>query len=178
MQRLLALAAVPWIGVFNLSVSGGYAYGLPGRGHYGTFGGGLDLLFPLTRMHDWELSVGARVLSLAPADPTERAAFMFGVRTGLQFRYRPWRFGFQLGGYAEAGGINVPDAGGGDRTHAYLGGGLTGGLNIPLGRQTALQRSLHRRARPSPRFGTARRQLRSRAPRPKAAAEALRPSSA
>ena len=120
----------------NLSLIGGYITGLPVRGD--TLGGRLDLLFPLTRMHDRELSVGAQFHRLAPQDPTQRAAYMFGVRVGLHVRQQPWRGGWQIGGYVEGGGISLPGATG-DRTYPYAGGGVTGGINIPLGRQQALQ---------------------------------------
>jgi len=124
----------------TLSAGGGYLYGLPGARSYGTVTGGLDLNFPLTRMHDWELTVGGRFTGALPAEPNQRAAYLIGLRTGLLFRYRPWRFGGQGGGYAEIGGANLPNAAtGGSNTYPYLSGGLTGGLNFPIGRQTALQ---------------------------------------
>jgi hypothetical protein len=122
----------------NLSAIGGYAYGL-GSHHYGTFGFGLDYLFPLTRMHDWELGLGARYLRFAPADPNDRGAYLFGVRAALASRYRPWRFGSQFGGYIEGGGINVPVGASGDRTLPYASAGLSGGVNLRIGRQMALQ---------------------------------------
>ncbi|MDQ3581549.1 MAG: hypothetical protein M3495_08025 [Pseudomonadota bacterium] len=123
----------------NLYGVGGYAYGLPGSGHYGLVGGGLDYLFPLTRMHDWELAVGARFLRFVPTDSGDRDAYLFGVRAALAFRYRPWRFGYQLGGYLEGGGIRVPEGETDDRTHRYGAAGVSGGLNLRIGRQTALQ---------------------------------------
>jgi hypothetical protein len=123
----------------NLSAQGGYAYGLPGANHYLTAGAGLDLLFPLTRMHDWELSVGARYLQFAPIDAGARGAYLFGVRTGLQFRHTPWRTGWQAGGYLEGGGIALPTDTSGTRTLPYVGGGVTAGFNLRLGQQTALQ---------------------------------------
>lgn len=124
----------------NLSLIGGYARGLPGRGNDLPVGARLDLLFPLTRMHDWELSVGAQFNRFAPENPSDRAAYLFGLRAGLQFRRQPWRneLGWQFGGYAEGGGISMPEATG-DRTYPYAGAGLTGGINIPIGRQKALQ---------------------------------------
>lgn len=123
----------------NMTVTGGYAYGLPGGRHHSTLGGSLDFLIPLTLMHDWELSISPRFLRLAPTEPNQRSAYLLGVRTGLQFRRQPWRFGTQFGGYVEGGGINVPEGTTGSRTHPYLGAGVTGGVNFRLGRQNALQ---------------------------------------
>jgi hypothetical protein len=122
----------------TLSILGGYAYGLGGR-DYGLVGAGLDFNFPLTRMHDWELALGPRFTALLPTDSTARNAYLTGVRAGLLFRYRPWRFGFQVGGYAEAGGAALPDTEEGYDWRPYAAGGLTAGLNIPLGRSTDLQ---------------------------------------
>ncbi|HEX6912176.1 MAG TPA: DUF4157 domain-containing protein, partial [Longimicrobium sp.] len=119
----------------NLSLTGGLARGLPVRGD--ALGARLDLLFPLTRMHEWELSLGARFQRFAPRDPAHRAALLFGIRAGLQVRDEPWG-GWQTGLYAEGGGISMPGATG-DRTHPYAGGGLTIRKNIPLGRRKALQ---------------------------------------
>ncbi|TCV86752.1 eCIS core domain-containing protein [Sulfurirhabdus autotrophica] len=123
----------------NLSAVGGYAYGLPGSHHYGTGGAGLDFLFPLTRMHDWELGVGARYLRFAPIDSNNRDAYLLGVRAALAFRYRPWRFGSQIGAYVEGGGVNVPVGTTGDKRHPYGAAGISGGVNFHIGRQTALQ---------------------------------------
>jgi hypothetical protein len=123
----------------NLPVLGGYAYGLPGAHHYLTAGVGLDYLFPLTRLHDWELAVGGRFLHFTPTDSSNRDAYLLGVRAGLAFRYRPWRFGTQVGGYAEGGGINVPVGATGERTLPYAAAGISAGLNFRIGRQTALQ---------------------------------------
>jgi hypothetical protein len=123
----------------NLSALGGYAYGLPGSKNYLTAGLGLDYLFPLTRMHDWELAVGARYLRFAPTDSSDRNDYLLGVRAALAFRYRPWRFGWQLGPYIESGGINVPAEGTGTQTRPYGAAGVSGGLNLRIGRQAALQ---------------------------------------
>ena len=122
----------------NLSLTGGYVSGLPGRGHDLPLGGGLDLLFPLSRMHEFELSVGARFQRFAPQEPTERAAYLFGIRAGLQLRQQPWRGGWQLGGYVEGGGISLPEATG-DHVYPYAGVGGTLGKTIRLSPEKALQ---------------------------------------
>ena len=124
--------------LLNLSLTGGYASGLPGRSGGLTTGGRFDLLFPLTGMHEWELTVGAQFQRFAPEKPSERAPFMFGIHAGLQVRQQPRRFGLQFGGYVEGGGITTAGSTG-DRTIPYLGGGVTAGINIPLGRQRALE---------------------------------------
>lgn len=123
----------------NLSALGGYAYGIPETSHSLTAGFGLDLLFPLTRMHDWELAVGGRYLHFAPTDSSNRDAYLFGVRIGLARRYRPWRFGAQVGAYLEGGGVNVPEGTTGDQTHPYGAAGISAGINLRIGRQMALQ---------------------------------------
>ncbi|MGZ5441117.1 MAG: eCIS core domain-containing protein [Thermoanaerobaculia bacterium] len=123
----------------DISAVGGYAYGLPGSHHYGTVGVGLDLRFPITRMHDWELGVGARYLRFAPLETNDRGAYLLGVRAALAFRYRPWRFGGQFGAHLEGGAIDLPTGTTGDRAHSYGLAGVSGGLNFPIGRQTALQ---------------------------------------
>jgi len=120
------------------SLAGGYLFGLPGKGHYGTVSGGFDLQFPLTRMHDWELTLGPRFTAAIPSDPDERTAYLVGLRVGLQFRYRPWRFTRQLGGYVEGGAAFLPGATGQhDQASRYAVGGVSAGLGF--GKQTALQ---------------------------------------
>lgn len=119
----------------NLSVTGGYTRGLPVRGD--ALGARLDLHFPLTRMHDRELSLGAQFQRFAPPDPTDRAAFLFGIRAGFHVRDLPGR-GWQTGIFAEGGGLSLPGPTG-DRVHPYAGGGLTIRKNVPLGRRKALQ---------------------------------------
>jgi hypothetical protein len=128
-------------------IMGGYLTGLPGGRQYGTVGFGWDLRFPLTRMHDWELSVGPRITAAIPGEGGERPplAYLLGVRTALEFRYRPWRFGFNVGGYAEGGAAlapstsTVPGETGAYRFNPYAVGGVTGALNIPIGPEQALQ---------------------------------------
>jgi len=117
---------------------GGYAYGLGGH-HYGLLGAGLDLNFPLTRMHDWELTLGPRFTALLPTDAAARASYLEGIRAGVSFRYRPWRFGIQVGGYAEAGRASLSNADETRTAHPYLAGGVTAALNFRLGDRTALQ---------------------------------------
>jgi hypothetical protein len=119
----------------DLALTGGLTRGLPVRGD--TLGARLDLLFPLTRMHDRELSLGARFQRLAPREPADRAAFLFGIRAGLQVKDEPWA-GWQAGFYAEGGAISLPGATG-NRTHPYAGGGLTIRKNLLVGRRKALQ---------------------------------------
>jgi hypothetical protein len=133
---------VPCPGNVFVNVTGttGIAVGsFPAKTHFLSTELGIDYLFPLSRMHDWELSVGARYTHFKPSKPEEDAAYSLGARVGLQFRHQPWRFGLQFGGYAEGGGINIPEKTGRDITHPYLGGGVVGGINIPLGRQSSLQ---------------------------------------
>ncbi len=122
----------------SLTLTGGYASGLPGGRSGFTSGARLDLLFPLAHLHEWELTVGAQFQRLAPQNPTERAPFMFGIRAGIQVRQQPRSFGLQVGAYAEGGGITRPDASG-DYTFPYLGLGAKAGINIPFSRQQALQ---------------------------------------
>jgi len=122
----------------NFSLTGGYAGGMPGRGGGLMTGGRFELLFPRTRMHEKEFTLGAQFLRLAPDKPDERAAYMFGIRAGLQWRQQPRSFDLQFGGYAEVGGLTRPDATG-DRTVPYAGVGGTVGINIPLSRQRALE---------------------------------------
>ena len=121
----------------NISALGGLAAGIPGTSR-GFAGVGLDYTFPLTRMHDWELSLGGRFMRFAPADSKDRTAYLFGVRAGLAFRYQPWRFGRQLGGFLEGGRISVPTEAG-EQTHTYGAVGLSGGINLRIDRQKALQ---------------------------------------
>ncbi|MBA3357663.1 MAG: DUF4157 domain-containing protein [Pyrinomonadaceae bacterium] len=123
---------------FNLSLFGGYARGLTG-GNYATAGLGLDFLFPLTRMHDWELALGGRYLRFAPTDSKDRAAYLLGVRAALNTRYRPWRFGSVYGAYVEGGRLSVAGETGGEQTQPYAAGGVTAGLNFRIGRQASLQ---------------------------------------
>jgi hypothetical protein len=133
-------AACPTNVFSTLAVSGGYLYGLPGARSYGTIGAGLDLNFPLTLMHDWEFTLGANFMAALPPDRTQRAAYLLGLRTGIAFRYRPSRFGYEVRPYAEGGAAVLPDVStGGTNTFPYAGGGVTAGLNVPLGRQTALK---------------------------------------
>lgn len=120
----------------NFSLTGGFASGLPGRGD--AVGGGVDLLFPRSRMHESEFSLGARFLRFAPEEPTSRAAYLFGIRAGLQWRQHPWRGGWQVGTYAEAGAISTPEATG-DRVSPYLGVGGTVGRTVRLSPDKALQ---------------------------------------
>jgi hypothetical protein len=123
----------------TLSASGGYlGGGLRGGGGRRLLGFGLDLNFPLTRMHDWELTVGARLGSLRPTTPEQETALTLGLRVGTQFRYRPWRFGFQVGGHVEAGGLFSRGTAG-EKTDPYAIGGLSAGFNIHTSRNTALQ---------------------------------------
>src|SRR5262245_29314037 len=122
----------------TVTALGGYAHGLGGH-HYGLVGGGLDVNLPLTRMHDWELTLGPRFTALLPTDTAARASYLTGIRAGISFRYRPWRFGFQVGGYAEGGGATLPTATDSQATHPYLAGGVAAALNFRLGDRTALQ---------------------------------------
>lgn len=130
----------------SLPLTGGALLGLPG-GPYGTVSTGWDLLFPLTRMHDWEASLGPRLTVGIPGGGGERPplAYLLGVRAGLQFRYRPWRFGYNVGGYVEGGGALLPPAPaapgtggapGASSVSPYGIGGITAGLNIPMNRDT------------------------------------------
>jgi hypothetical protein len=122
----------------TFSGTGGYAYGLGGR-HYGLLGAGFDLNFPLTRMHDWEFTLGPRFTALLPSTETARAVYLEGIRAGVLFRYRPWRFGFQAGAYAEGGNLSLPNADATRSDHPYLAGGVSAALNFRLGERTALQ---------------------------------------
>jgi hypothetical protein len=117
---------------------GGYAYGLGGR-HHALLSAGLDLNFPLTRMHDWEVTLGPRFTALLPTAAAARVSYLEGIRAGLSFRYRPWRFGFQVGGYAEAGSASLPNADETRSAHPYLAGGVAAALNFRLGERTSLQ---------------------------------------
>lgn len=117
---------------------GGYAYGLGGH-HYGLLSAGLDLNFPLTRMHDWEFTLGPRFIALLPTNAAARASYLQGIRAGVSFRYRPWRFGYQVGAYAEGGSASLPNADETRTAHPYLAGGVTAALNFRLGDRTALQ---------------------------------------
>jgi hypothetical protein len=122
----------------SVSLTEGYSSGLPGGSGGLMSGARLDILFPLTRLHEREFTLGAQFQRLAPQNPGERAPFMFGIRAGIQVRQQPRSFGLQIGGYVEGGGISRPDATG-DRTIPYLGAGVKGGINIPLSREQALQ---------------------------------------
>jgi hypothetical protein len=130
----------------SLTLTGGYLGGLPGLGGLPTAGVGLQFQFPITRMHDWEASFGPRITAAFPGESggsRPPPAFLLGLRTGLEFRYRPWRFGANVGGYAEGGAAVVPSqdpANAGKYTaHPYAVGGLTGGIGFPIGRQTAFR---------------------------------------
>ncbi|WP_313915780.1 DUF4157 domain-containing protein [Tahibacter sp.] len=124
----------------TLSIGGGYANGLPGVGPAATWGLGLELGLPLTRMHEWELTLGARFQQFLPVDADKQKAYLLGVRTGINYRFRPWRFGFQAGGHLEAGSIGLPgnERGGGNQQAYGLAGGSTG-LTVPLPDHQALQ---------------------------------------
>jgi hypothetical protein len=122
----------------SVSLLGEYGSSLPGRSGGLAVGGRLDLLFPLTRLHEYELTVGAQFLRLAPQEPTGRAAYLFGIRAGLLVRRQPRSFSLQFGGYVEGGGISLPEATG-DRVYPYVGVGGTLGMNIPINREQALQ---------------------------------------
>ncbi len=131
-------SACPGNVFLNIPLTGGYLYGLPGGRHYGTVSFGWDLLFPLTRMHDWELALGPRITAAIPSEHDARAAFLLGLRTAVTFRYRPWRTGFHLGVYSEFGSAVLPEPGG-ETYHPYASGGAMFGGNFPIGRREALQ---------------------------------------
>ena len=123
--------------ILNVTGSVGYA-GYEGK-HYLTKDLGLDYLLPITTMHDWELTIGGRLKDFKPLEPKDEEAFSYGVRVGLQHRYRPWRFGWQESIYGEVGGVNINPAAGRDYKQLYVGGGVRAGLNIPLTKNTSLQ---------------------------------------
>jgi hypothetical protein len=124
----------------TLSIGGGYASGLPGVGKAATWGLGLDLGLPLTRMHEWELTLGARFQQFLPVEADQQKAYLLGVRTGINYRFRPWRFGFQVGGHVEAGSIGLPGSkgdSGSQQAYGLAGGSI--GLTVPLPDHQALQ---------------------------------------
>jgi hypothetical protein len=130
----------------SLPFTGGYLGGLPGLGGLPTASVGLQFQFPITRMHDWEFSLGPRItagIQEESGGSRPPPAFLLGLRTGLEFRYRPWRFGFNVGGYAEGGGAWLPSKdpseAGKYTAHPYAVGGLTGGIGFPLGEKTAFR---------------------------------------
>ena len=120
---------------FDLSLTGGLTRG--GRVRGNVLGARLDVLVPVTRMHDWELALGAQIERLAPAEPAKRAAFLFGIRAGIRVKDEPWE-GWQAELYGEGGGLRLPEEIG-TRTYPYAGGGVTIRKNIPVGKRKALQ---------------------------------------
>jgi hypothetical protein len=136
-----AIENMPCPGNVFVNIAGGlgFARGVQPGKNYLTMDLGLDYLFPLTTMHDWELSVGARLKDYKPTDPQEEEALSYGVRVGLAFRYRPWRFGYQLGIYGEGGGINTTQESGESTTQPYVAAGVTGKLNFPLSKNVSFQ---------------------------------------
>jgi hypothetical protein len=105
--------------------------------NYGLLGGpriggalGLDFNIPLTTMHDWELTLGPRLAALAPLNPMEREVYTAGLRLGFAFRYRPWRFGGDVGGYLEPGAAVIPSAP--PLVVPYVGTGLSTGFNFGI----------------------------------------------
>jgi hypothetical protein len=88
-------------------------------------------------MHDWELALGAQVQRLTPQEPTQRAAFLFGIRAGLRVKDEPLG-GLQAELYGEGGGLRLPEETGA-RTYPYAGGGLTIRKDILVGKRKALQ---------------------------------------
>jgi hypothetical protein len=98
--RLVALSR-PVIPDFRFGVGGGYAR--LGESNVGYFEGGLGMGIPLTRLREWELTLGAHGLATFSSDPHAQTAFLLGGRVGLEHTWTPSAGGVRLGGFAEAG---------------------------------------------------------------------------
>lgn len=119
----------------NVSALSGVAANVPGPSHFA--GVGVSLLFPVTRLHDWEAALGVRYLRFAPEE--DRGAQMLVLRGDLSFRKQPWRFGSETGAHLEGGILAIPSSVGGSDVHKFVGAGVSRGYNIRISEEKALR---------------------------------------
>ena len=119
----------------NVSALTGLAANVPGSSHFA--GVGVSLVFPVTRLHDWEKSLGLRYLRFAPED--DRGAQMLILRGDLAFRRRPRRYGSEHGAHVEGGILALPSGAGGTDVRGYVGAGVSYGKNIRISEDLALR---------------------------------------
>ena len=86
---------------FRLSATGGYA--AIGDTHGAFLDLGAELGLPLTRLRDWEVTLGPHGRVLGSASATEWGAFLLGARVGLEHTVTPSAGGFRVGAFGEAG---------------------------------------------------------------------------
>jgi hypothetical protein len=98
--RLVELSR-PLLPDYRIGVTTGYA--AIGDTHGMFVDLGLELGLPLTRLRDWEVTVGPHGRMLGTASATEWGAFMLGARVGLEHTRTPSAGGFRVGAFGEAG---------------------------------------------------------------------------
>ncbi len=119
----------------NISALTGLQTGVPGAARFS--GLGLDALLPVTRMHEWELDLGARFRQYGDlTNPDDWTAYAVAAHVGLALRRQPWRrFSKQAGLYLEGGVLNVerPDS---EQKHPFASIGGSAGINFRLNRES------------------------------------------